>query len=241
LNFFRLQVCGGDDESNFLLCEGCLKGWHIQCLVPRLDTVPYEGWFCPSCSSQQKGSRVPVLDGSLSTGEDHVQFEDAAHVGDSAMEASLKRQRSKMQVPDYKELELQGRSLKKSKTQADEAPAKGYVQPQIAIQTDLPDRYKGLLHRLFSPDFSKLKFMSIEEGRVLRNQDRLQCPCSLHIMLQTYGRDNQPIIGLDDLRLISPYLSVRCSQDNLGRDRCEALEIKEDEGLEQNMNFSDLG
>ena len=34
-------ACGsGEDEENVLLCDGCPKGFHLYCLVPRLHSIP---------------------------------------------------------------------------------------------------------------------------------------------------------------------------------------------------------
>lgn len=32
-----------------LLCDGCDRGYHLDCLTPQLDEVPVEDWFCPRC------------------------------------------------------------------------------------------------------------------------------------------------------------------------------------------------
>lgn len=44
-------VCGEfDREDRMLLCDGCDRGFHLECLNPPLDAVPeVEQWFCPTC------------------------------------------------------------------------------------------------------------------------------------------------------------------------------------------------
>ncbi|KAG8230225.1 hypothetical protein J437_LFUL010853 [Ladona fulva] len=45
------EVCGsGDREDSLLLCDGCDRGYHLECLIPPLTSVPIEEWFCPSCT-----------------------------------------------------------------------------------------------------------------------------------------------------------------------------------------------
>nr|XP_015193913.1 PREDICTED: PHD and RING finger domain-containing protein 1 isoform X3 [Lepisosteus oculatus] len=45
------EVCGRSDrEDRLLLCDGCDAGYHMECLVPPLDAVPVEEWFCPECA-----------------------------------------------------------------------------------------------------------------------------------------------------------------------------------------------
>uniref|UniRef100_UPI00358E2F53 PHD and RING finger domain-containing protein 1 isoform X2 n=1 Tax=Myxine glutinosa TaxID=7769 RepID=UPI00358E2F53 len=44
------QVCGSsDNEDRLLLCDRCDAGYHMECLIPPLDSVPVEEWFCPIC------------------------------------------------------------------------------------------------------------------------------------------------------------------------------------------------
>jgi len=33
-----------------LLCDRCDQGYHMDCLVPALEEVPIEDWFCPRCN-----------------------------------------------------------------------------------------------------------------------------------------------------------------------------------------------
>ena len=47
--------CYGDNEAHLLLCDGCDRGFHIECLnMPR---VPDDDWFCARCVRRAKESR----------------------------------------------------------------------------------------------------------------------------------------------------------------------------------------
>jgi hypothetical protein len=36
-----------------LVCDGCQRGFHLDCLDPPLDTIPAENtWCCPECLQQ---------------------------------------------------------------------------------------------------------------------------------------------------------------------------------------------
>ncbi|XP_046407495.1 uncharacterized protein LOC124172100 [Ischnura elegans] len=57
------EVCGsGDREDSLLLCDGCDRGYHLDCLTPPLTSVPIEEWFCSRCTSsdasRQRTSRA---------------------------------------------------------------------------------------------------------------------------------------------------------------------------------------
>lgn len=39
-----------DVATEMVLCEGCSKGYHVTCLVPPLEDVPENDWYCPHCS-----------------------------------------------------------------------------------------------------------------------------------------------------------------------------------------------
>lgn len=48
--FCPFQVCRiGNREDMMLLCDRCDQGYHMDCLVPPLEEVPIEDWFCPQC------------------------------------------------------------------------------------------------------------------------------------------------------------------------------------------------
>lgn len=38
-----------NDPEQTLLCDECNKGWHMQCLKPKLTVIPKGDWFCPRC------------------------------------------------------------------------------------------------------------------------------------------------------------------------------------------------
>jgi PHD and RING finger domain-containing protein 1 len=44
-------ACGESDrEGRMISCHGCFLSYHLECLIPPLDTVPFEDWFCPMCA-----------------------------------------------------------------------------------------------------------------------------------------------------------------------------------------------
>ena len=39
------EMCGdGSDDVNILICDGCEKGYHLYCLMPRLQAAPEGDW-----------------------------------------------------------------------------------------------------------------------------------------------------------------------------------------------------
>ena len=43
-------VCdSGEREDRMILCDGCGKGFHLECLTPPLTAVPEGDWFCAGC------------------------------------------------------------------------------------------------------------------------------------------------------------------------------------------------
>lgn len=42
------------NSASMLLCDGCDRGYHMQCLSPTFTTIPRGGWFCdlPCCRLQ---------------------------------------------------------------------------------------------------------------------------------------------------------------------------------------------
>ena len=44
------ELCREDrDEDRLLICDGCYRGTHMDCLDPPLDEVPEGDWVCPAC------------------------------------------------------------------------------------------------------------------------------------------------------------------------------------------------
>lgn len=44
------RICTRSDrEESMLLCDGCNQGYHMECLVPALQEVPAEFWYCDDC------------------------------------------------------------------------------------------------------------------------------------------------------------------------------------------------
>jgi transposase InsO family protein len=56
------DLCGSAErEEVMLICDGCLKGYHLDCLDPPLDTIPAESpWCCTDCI--EKGLTPAILD-----------------------------------------------------------------------------------------------------------------------------------------------------------------------------------
>ena len=49
-----LKVCRNSErEDMMLLCDRCDQGYHMDCLIPALEEVPIEDWFCPRCNGPQ--------------------------------------------------------------------------------------------------------------------------------------------------------------------------------------------
>jgi hypothetical protein len=47
------EVCGGSNPYNPLIfCNACGRGYHMDCIYPRLDTVTLQTreWFCSVCA-----------------------------------------------------------------------------------------------------------------------------------------------------------------------------------------------
>ncbi|XP_068981259.1 uncharacterized protein [Bombus flavifrons] len=55
------EVCHQSNrEDRMLLCDGCDRGYHLECLTPPLDEVPIEEWFCPECSQNNQTNAETV-------------------------------------------------------------------------------------------------------------------------------------------------------------------------------------
>ncbi|KAI0249151.1 hypothetical protein BJV78DRAFT_718386 [Lactifluus subvellereus] len=43
------------DDARILFCDGCDRGWHMDCLTPPLQDSPPGKWHCPSCTHNPSG------------------------------------------------------------------------------------------------------------------------------------------------------------------------------------------
>ncbi|XP_050735589.1 bromodomain adjacent to zinc finger domain protein 1A-like isoform X2 [Eriocheir sinensis] len=51
----RCRVCRRkNDPESILLCDGCNKGTHLQCLKPKLKEVPAGDWYCDRCRPKER-------------------------------------------------------------------------------------------------------------------------------------------------------------------------------------------
>ena len=72
LNETQCEICSRvGDEETMLLCgdgnkgrarRGCNKGFHMHCLVPVLEVVPGDDWFCPECTESMDTSGVEIME-----------------------------------------------------------------------------------------------------------------------------------------------------------------------------------
>ena len=52
------EVCHRcDREDRMLLCDGCDRGYHCECLNPRIETIPEGQWFCVNCRQENTNTR----------------------------------------------------------------------------------------------------------------------------------------------------------------------------------------
>ncbi|KPJ03744.1 PHD and RING finger domain-containing protein 1 [Papilio xuthus] len=57
------EVCSSpDNEETMLLCDGCDRGYHMQCLTPPLTTVPLSQWLCSLCQILLEAENTSDLD-----------------------------------------------------------------------------------------------------------------------------------------------------------------------------------
>ncbi|KAJ2744556.1 hypothetical protein GGI20_002873 [Coemansia sp. BCRC 34301] len=46
----RCEICkSGENDDKMLICDGCNRGFHMYCLLPRLKTIPNNDWYCDGC------------------------------------------------------------------------------------------------------------------------------------------------------------------------------------------------
>ena len=78
-----------DDADDMLVCARCDRGYHSQCLSPRLSTAPKGDWLCTSChgsklqASLEAKAKTPIL-----TDEGDTDAEDLQHLTTSIQEAT---------------------------------------------------------------------------------------------------------------------------------------------------------
>lgn len=61
-DYTNCEVCNSADrEETMLLCDGCDKGYHMDCLVPPLTEIPEGSWYCDNCfSSESEASEEDI-------------------------------------------------------------------------------------------------------------------------------------------------------------------------------------
>ena len=58
---YKCQVCHSPfDEGKMLLCDICNAGWHMDCLLHTLTTIPAGIWKCPFCTPAAPSSQGPL-------------------------------------------------------------------------------------------------------------------------------------------------------------------------------------
>ena len=58
------EVCGSPrDAERMLLCDGCNKGFHLDCLSPPLAAIPESDWYCAACSAPAAAAAPSEADG----------------------------------------------------------------------------------------------------------------------------------------------------------------------------------
>jgi len=45
-------VC--DDGGVLIYCDKCNKAYHLECLNPKLDSIPEDRWYCPECTNVEE-------------------------------------------------------------------------------------------------------------------------------------------------------------------------------------------
>ncbi|XP_063696784.1 PHD and RING finger domain-containing protein 1 [Culicoides brevitarsis] len=54
------EICHlANNEHSMLLCDGCDRGYHMDCLTPRLSEIPAGSWYCRLCvTNQEVGAQI---------------------------------------------------------------------------------------------------------------------------------------------------------------------------------------
>ncbi|KAL3138929.1 hypothetical protein ABBQ32_14197 [Trebouxia sp. C0010 RCD-2024] len=81
------EVCSSaEDADHMLLCDKCNRGYHVDCLVPPMASIPPGEWFCQKCEAKrtrikgkgtvgigQKGAAARALVSDSDTDADDIQ------------------------------------------------------------------------------------------------------------------------------------------------------------------------
>ena len=61
------EVCNFPDaEATMLICDGCSRGWHLQCITPPMTEMPKGAWICPNCRRVGVTAKDPEVEQVLS-------------------------------------------------------------------------------------------------------------------------------------------------------------------------------
>ncbi len=45
------MLCGQAlGATTMLICDKCFRGWHMGCLMPPMEEMLVDKWFCPWCT-----------------------------------------------------------------------------------------------------------------------------------------------------------------------------------------------
>ncbi|XP_066599342.1 protein split ends isoform X2 [Prorops nasuta] len=102
------EVCHQSDrEDRMLLCDGCDSGYHLECLSPPMQEVPWGTWYCPECAQNSQNDAE-----SIEIDEDEVPdlMEEARRLGVSygrirGGQAPQDRVNSNRMVPRTRQME----------------------------------------------------------------------------------------------------------------------------------------
>ena len=57
----KCVICSSACRPNQILeCDGCQKGFHLDCLRPKLTEIPDGDWFCDNCTSTRSPTTVTI-------------------------------------------------------------------------------------------------------------------------------------------------------------------------------------
>lgn len=56
-DYTNCEICNSADrEESMLLCDGCDKGYHMECLDPPLTEIPEGSWYCDNCFESESNA-----------------------------------------------------------------------------------------------------------------------------------------------------------------------------------------